>query len=75
MARGHPSPAGPVYTRGQPENSALYQVMQKHLLTFEQEWTDQANGRTLPKFVTEELHRYLECGILGRGFAHLARAR
>jgi len=27
--------------------------------------------RTLPKFVTEELHKYLDCGILARGFAHL----
>jgi hypothetical protein len=60
-----------VYTRRQPEKSALYQALQKHLLTFEQEWTDQASGRTLPKFVTDELHGYMNCGILGRGFAHL----
>jgi hypothetical protein len=45
--------------------------MQEHLLTFEQEWTDQASGRTLPKFVTDELHGFMSCGILGRGFAHL----
>ena len=45
--------------------------MQEHLLTFEQEWTDEASGRTLPKFVTDELHGYMSCGILGRGFAHL----
>ena len=36
------------------------------LLTFEQQWTDEASGRTLPRFVTEELHKYLACGILGR---------
>jgi hypothetical protein len=30
--------------------------MQEHLLTFEQEWTDEASGRTLPKFVLDELH-------------------
>ena len=60
-----------MYTRRQPEKTALYKVMQEHLLTFEQQWTDQANGRTLPKFVTEELHKYMDCGILGRGFAHL----
>jgi hypothetical protein len=40
--------------------------MQEHLLTFEQQWSDQASGRTLPKFVTEELHKYMDCGILGR---------
>ena len=45
--------------------------MQEHLLTFEQEWTDKSDGRTLPTFVTEELHKFLDCGILARGFAHL----
>jgi hypothetical protein len=49
----------------------LYRVLQEHLLTFEQQWTDEASGLTLPKFVTDELHAYLSCGILGRGFAHL----
>jgi hypothetical protein len=70
-ARVHARPAGPAYTRRQPERTALYRVVQQHLLTFEQEWTDAASGRTLPKFVTEELHKYLDCGILARGFAHL----
>ncbi|HEX7500332.1 MAG TPA: hypothetical protein VF524_08500 [Polyangia bacterium] len=45
----------------------MYKVMQKHLLTFEQEWTDEASGRTLPTFVTEELHKFLDCGVLARG--------
>ena len=70
-ARARASLAGPVYTRQQPEKTALYRVMQEHLLTFEQEWTDEASGRTLPKFVTDELHGFMGCGILGRGFAHL----
>ena len=70
-ARVQPASAGPVYTRRQPDKTALYRVMQQHLLTFEQQWTDQASGRTLPKFVTEELHKYLDCGILARSFAHL----
>jgi hypothetical protein len=56
---------GPTYVRRQPETTALYRVMQEHLLTFEQEWTDEASGRTLPAFVTDDLHRYLDCGILG----------
>jgi hypothetical protein len=46
--------------------------MQEHLLTFEQQWTDEASGHSLPKFVTDELHGFMSCGILGRGFAHLA---
>jgi hypothetical protein len=70
-ARAQAASAGPVYSRRQPENTALYQVLQQHLLTFEQQWTDTANGRTLPKFVTDELHGFMACGILGRGFAHL----
>jgi hypothetical protein len=43
----------------------------QHLLTFEREWTDQADGRTLPSFVTDELHDFLGCGILARGLAQL----
>jgi len=31
--------------------------MQETLLTFEQQWTDEGNGRALPTFVTEELAR------------------
>ena len=62
---------GPVYSRRQPEKTALYRVMQENLLTFEQQWTDEGNGRTLPTLVTEELHKYLDCGILARGSAHL----
>jgi hypothetical protein len=43
-ARAQPSPAGPVYTRQQPEGTALYHVMREHLLTFEQKRTDEASG-------------------------------
>jgi hypothetical protein len=54
-ARAQPAAsAGPVYSRRQPEKTALCKVMQEHLLTFEQQWTDATSGRTLPKFVTEE---------------------
>jgi len=35
------------------------------------QWTDEGSGRALPKFVTEELRGFLNCGILARGFAHL----
>jgi hypothetical protein len=69
-ARVQPS-IGHTYARRQPEKAALQQVFQQHLLTFEQQWTDAADGRTLPKFVLNELHGFMACGILGRGFAHL----
>jgi hypothetical protein len=62
---------GYTYARRQPEKTALFQVFQQHLLTFEQQWTDQADGRTVPSFVTDELHAFLDCGILAKGFAHL----
>jgi hypothetical protein len=55
---------GYTYARREPEKTALYQVLQQHLLTVEQQWTDQADGRTLPSFVTDELHDFLDCGIL-----------
>jgi hypothetical protein len=70
-ARVQNQPTDPTYIRRQPEKTALYQVLQQHLLTFEQQWTDEANGRTLPKFVLEELHGFMSCGILAKGFAHL----
>jgi len=36
--------------------------MQEHLLTFEQVWTDSANGRTLPKFVLNDRLSILDDG-------------
>ncbi|MGC9986625.1 MAG: transposase zinc-binding domain-containing protein [Polyangia bacterium] len=46
-------------------------MIQQHLLTFEQQWTDKSDGHTLPSFVTDELHDFLGCGILARGLAQL----
>ena len=66
-----PGAGGFVYSRREPERTALFQVIQQHLLTFEQEWTDKSDGRTLPSFVTDELHDFLGCGILARGLAQL----
>ena len=60
-----------MYSRRQPEKTALYQVLQRHLLTFEEQWTDAQSGRTLPRFVLTELHGFMACGIPARGFAHL----
>jgi hypothetical protein len=65
------SATGYTYARREPEKTALFQVLQQHLLTFEQEWTDKSDGRTLPGFVTDELHDFLGCGILARGLAQL----
>jgi hypothetical protein len=62
---------GYTYTRREPKKTALFKVLQQHLLTFEQEWTDKSDGRALPSFVTEELHGFMDCGILARGLAQL----
>jgi hypothetical protein len=50
---------GYTYAPREPDKTALFQVIQQHLLTFEQQWTDQSDGRTLPSFVTDELHDFL----------------
>jgi hypothetical protein len=39
-----------------------HQAHRHRALTFEPQWTDQADGRTLPSFVTDELHDFLDCG-------------
>jgi len=57
--------------RREPEKTALFKWSSKHLLTFEQQWTDKSDGHTLPSFVTDELHDFLGCGILARGLAQL----
>ncbi|MEO8215041.1 MAG: transposase zinc-binding domain-containing protein, partial [Myxococcales bacterium] len=41
------------------------------MATFEQHWSDEREGRTLPRFVMDELRGFLSCGVLARGFAHL----
>jgi len=45
--------------------------MQQHLPSFERMWTDADSGNCLPKFVTEELQKFLTCGILACGFAQM----
>jgi hypothetical protein len=37
----------------------------------EQQRTDEANGHALTKFVLDEPHGFMSCGILAKGFAHL----
>ena len=60
---------GTNYERRRPEHSALYKVVQEHLQTF-LATMDEAD-RGLPKYVVREFERYLDCGILARGFARV----
>ena len=59
-APAHP----PRYQRHQPEQTALYRLVQQHLQTFLAQ--AEAAGTDLPRFVTEEFDAYLECGILAQ---------
>jgi hypothetical protein len=55
------------YVRREPETTVLYQVVGAHLETMLAEVrAEEGNG--LPWFVEQELRRYLDCGILVRGF-------
>ncbi len=59
------------YARRRPERTPLYRIVQDNLDTLyaaiEQGFTSE-----LPKFVTDELEAFLDCGIASRGFALLS---
>lgn len=46
-------------------------MFKQHLSSLERMWSDTDSGGCLPKFVTEEPQNFLECGILGYGFAQM----
>ena len=58
------------YQRRAPEKEVLYQAVADNLETFLERL--RAEGDELPKYVVEEFHRYLDCGISARGFARCA---
>jgi hypothetical protein len=51
---------GYTYARREPEKTALYQVLQEHLPTFEQEWTDKSDGTPRTDQVSLRSHPLLE---------------
>jgi hypothetical protein len=55
------------YRRREPEKEVLYQAIAENLETFLGRL--RAEGHELPRYVVEEFYRYLDCGILARGFA------
>ncbi len=60
------------YRRHEPEKTVLYQLVQEHLETMldnARSLSDEGTG--YPKFVEKEFRRYLDCGILAKGFARL----
>jgi hypothetical protein len=57
------------YTRHRPEESVLYNVIQQELETFLAR--AQAREQSVPRFVEQEFHAFLRCGILAHGFLRL----
>ena len=58
-----------IYRRREPEHEVLRQCVVEHLPAFLAK-IEQA-GRTLPAFVRKELERFVDCGVLARGFARV----
>ena len=54
------------YTRHQPENTLLYQIIDKYYPAFVAHLATE--GRTLPDYVHQEFDAYLKCGRLEHGF-------
>ena len=60
------------YRRREPEKTLLHQVVRGRLEPFLASVREQsATGRGLPSHVERDLRAYLDCGILGRGFARI----
>jgi hypothetical protein len=55
------------YARHEPEKTALHLVVREHLETFLATVREE-RGKDLPRYVEEELRRYLRCGIVAHGF-------
>ncbi len=61
-----------VYQRRRPERTTAYQTVQKHLetwLALSRE-ADPDND-PIPAYVERDLRKFLDCGILSRGFAYM----
>ena len=57
------------YKRRRPEQTVLYQVVQRELRTLVQMCEEK--NRPLPTFVVQEFEKFLRCGILAHGFARV----
>ena len=61
-----------VLVRRHPENTVLYRLVSSHAETlFAEARSRSATGSGYPRHVENEFRRYLECGVLGRGFARI----
>jgi hypothetical protein len=60
---------GSTYERRRPEETLLYDVVQRELETFLAR--ARSRERTVPRFVEREFRAYLRCGILAHGFVRV----
>lgn len=70
LAVARPSVAAPpphAYVRREPETTVLHIVVREHLATFLSVFREQ-HGKGLPRYVEQELRRYLRCGLQSPGF-------
>jgi len=58
------------YQRRRPEQTALYQLVQDHVVTFYAQ-VEAQTGHSLPPYVKAEFDAFLDCGILANGFLRL----
>ncbi|MBA3822109.1 MAG: transposase zinc-binding domain-containing protein, partial [Deltaproteobacteria bacterium] len=69
-AAASPLPRG--YRPRRPETTACYRIIAEHVETMlEQARERSAHGFGLPRHVERSFRRYLECGVLARGFARV----
>ena len=60
------------YRPRRPSQSVLYRCVQQHLETWLAQYRDSHDDEwSVPEYVEREFRRYLDCGILARGFARV----
>ena len=64
----------PTYERRRPELTALHIVVREHLETFLATVREE-RGKDLPRYVEQELRRYIRCGIPAHGFLRVGCKR
>jgi len=66
------APLPRAYQRRKPETTALYAIVRDNLETFLDDASNRhESGAGYPHFVEQEFRRFLDCGILPKGFARL----
>jgi hypothetical protein len=58
------SPLSPAYRRREPEHTPLHAAIRRHLATF-------LDGSDPPAFVARAFRRFLDCGLLAKGFVRV----